>query len=248
MSTATAAEHRRTALVIEDAPDICMLVCDTLRQAGFDATGAGSGARGLELAGKLSPDLVTLDLTLPDIDGIEVCRQLRAVTNAYVIVLSARDEETDRLIGLEVGADDYMVKPFSPRELRARVGAMFRRPRLDDPGSDHEPSVLRFGEMRVDRDGREVTLDGTPVALTRTEFDLLVTLMSRPHRVWERDTLARVVQHTDWPGDDHVIDVHVANLRHKLGENGREPRWVQTVRGVGYRFGGPARPEEPEAG
>ncbi|HWG23336.1 response regulator transcription factor [Actinospica sp.] len=228
----------RTALVIEDAPDICLLVCDTLRQAGFEATGAGSGARGLELAKQLSPDLVTLDLTLPDIDGIEVCRQLRAVTNAYVIVLSARDEETDRLIGLEVGADDYMVKPFSPRELRARVGALFRRPRLEDPGAEpHAGSVMRIGELRVDRESREVTLDGAPVGLTRTEFDLLAALMSRPHRVWERDTLARVVQHTDWPGDDHVIDVHIANLRHKLGDTGRSSRWVQTVRGVGYRFG-----------
>jgi DNA-binding response OmpR family regulator len=232
-------ERRRAALVIEDAPDICLLVCDTLRQAGFESTGAGTGARGLELAERLSPDLVTLDLTLPDIDGIEVCRQLRAMSNAYVIVLSARDEETDRLIGLEVGADDYMVKPFSPRELRARVGAMFRRPRLEDPGAEpHAASVMRFGELRVDTESREVVLDGAAVGLTRTEFDLLVALMSNPHRVWERDTLARRVQHTDWPGDDHVIDVHVANLRHKLGDTGRRSRWVTTVRGVGYRFGG----------
>lgn len=236
----TAAEpRRRAAVVIEDAPDICLLVCDTLRQAGFEPTGAGTGARGLELAKLLSPDLVTLDLTLPDIDGIEVCRQLRAISNAYVIVLSARDEETDRLIGLEVGADDYMVKPFSPRELRARVGAMFRRPRLEDPGVEPPlgAAVLRIGDLQVDRESREVTLGGSIVALTRTEFDLLAALMSRPHRVWERDTLSRVVQHTDWPGDDHVIDVHVANLRHKLGDTGRNSRWVQTVRGVGYRFG-----------
>jgi DNA-binding response OmpR family regulator len=228
-------------VVIEDAPDICLLVCETLRQAGFDATGAATGTRGLELTKQLSPDLVTLDLTLPDVDGIEVCRQLRAISNAYVIVLSARDEETDRLIGLEVGADDYMVKPFSPRELRARVGAMFRRPRLQDPGArGRETSVLRTVGLRVDRESREVTLDGVAVALTRTEFDLLVALMSSPHRVWERDTLARLVQHTDWPGDDHVIDVHVANLRHKLGDTGRHSRWVHTVRGVGYRFGGGA--------
>jgi len=235
----TASGSVRRALVIEDAPDICLLICDTLRQAGFEATGAGSGREGLELAVRLSPDLVTLDLTLPDIDGIEVCRRLRAVSNAYVIVLSARDEEVDRLIGLEVGADDYMVKPFSPRELRARVGAMFRRPRLADPrAARYEEGVLRSGELEVDPDGRTVLLDGTPVLLTRTEFDLLVALMSSPHRVWERDTLARRVQHTDWPGDDHVIDVHMANLRHKLGDTGRKSRWVRTVRGVGYRFGG----------
>jgi DNA-binding response OmpR family regulator len=243
----TDADRRRTALVIEDAPDICLLLCDTLRQAGFDATGAGTGARGLELAKLLSPDLVTLDLTLPDIDGIEVCRQLRVVSNAYVIVLSARDEETDRLIGLEVGADDYMIKPFSPRELRARVGAMFRRPRLENPGAGEDAStVLQIGELALDRESHEVRLAGAPVSLTRTEFDLLAELMSRPHRVWERDTLSRVVQHTDWPGDDHVIDVHVANLRHKLGDTGRSSRWVQTVRGVGYRFGGPGPEEESE--
>jgi DNA-binding response OmpR family regulator len=235
---------RRTALVIEDAADIRLLVSDTLRQAGFAPLGAATGAQGLALARRRSPDLVTLDLTLPDIDGIEVCRQLRAVSNAYVVMLTARTEETDRLIGLEVGADDYLVKPFSPRELRARVGAMFRRPRLADPGgaARHEPaSVLEIGGLSVDRESREVTLDGTPVALTRTEFDLLEAFMSRPRRVWERESLARRVWHTDWPGDDHVIDVHVANLRHKLGENAQEGHWVQTVRGVGYRFGTPEK-------
>ena len=229
---------RHSALVVEDAPDIALLLCDTLRQAGFDATGAETGALGLELARRLSPDLVTLDLTLPDIDGIEVCRRLREISNAYVIVLTARDEEADRLVGLEVGADDYMVKPFSPRELRARVRAMFRRPRLTDPAAGGgDGSVLRIGGLVVDRESREVVLDGSAVALTRSEFDLLAALMGSPHRVWERDTLARHVQHTDWPGDDHVIDVHVANLRHKLGDTGRESRWVRTVRGVGYRFG-----------
>ena len=246
MTTATAGRgsaRRPSALVIEDAPDICLLLCDTLRQAGFDATGADTGARGLELAKVLLPDLVTLDLTLPDIDGIEVCRLLREISNAYVIVLTARDEEADRLVGLEVGADDYMVKPFSPRELRARVRAMFRRPRLTDPADGRaNGAVLRHGDLVVDRESREVALAGRPVSLTRTEFDLLAALMARPHQVWERDTLSRHVQHTDWPGDDHVIDVHIANLRHKLGDTGRESHWVRTVRGVGYRFGG-----EPEA-
>jgi DNA-binding response OmpR family regulator len=233
---------RRTALVIEDAADIRLLVSDTLRQAGFAPVGAGTGAQGLALARRRPPDLVTLDLTLPDIDGIEVCRQLRAVTNAYVVMLTARTEETDRLIGLEVGADDYLVKPFSPRELRARVGAMFRRPRLADPGGaarEAPASVLEIGGLTVDRESREVTLDGAPITLTRTEFDLLEAFMSRPRRVWERESLARRVWHTDWSGDDHVIDVHVANLRHKLGENAQEGHWVRTVRGVGYRFGTP---------
>jgi len=232
----------RTALVVEDAPDIRLLLCETLRQAGFEPIGAGTGASALEQARRRTPDVVTLDLTLPDMDGIEVCRQLRGMTNAYIIMLTARAEETDRLIGLEVGADDYLGKPFSPRELRARVGAMFRRPRLADPSTPDRPApdaVLRIGELMLDRESREVTLAGRPLELTRTEFDLLEALMSRPRRVWERDTLARRVWRTDWPGDDHVIDVHVANLRHKLGESARGGHWVHTVRGVGYRFGTP---------
>ena len=248
---------RRRALVIEDAPDICFLLCETLRQGGFEASGATTGAQGLQLASRLQPDLVTLDLSLPDLDGIEVCKRLRAVTNAYLIILTARGEETDRLIGLEIGADDYMLKPFSPRELRARVGAMFRRPRLTDPGPftgdpapgsrdagrDPDAPELRCGDLVVDRESRQVTLAGDPVALTRTEFDLLAAFMSRPRRVWERDTLARMVWHTDWPGGDHVIDVHIANLRRKLGDSAQKGRWIHTVRGVGYRFGGSAKKE-----
>jgi DNA-binding response OmpR family regulator len=241
---------RPKALVIEDAPDICFLLCETLRQGGFDASGATTAAEGLELASQLQPDLVTLDLTLPDLDGIEVCRRLRAISNAYLIILTARAEETDRLIGLEVGADDYMLKPFSPRELRARVGAMFRRPRLADPGpfapgaeaaagADPDADQLCRGDLVLDRESRQVTLAGRAVPLTRTEFDLLAAFMSKPRRVWERDTLARLVWHTDWPGGDHVIDVHVANLRRKLGDDAHEGRWIHTVRGVGYRFGGP---------
>ena len=232
--------ERRRALVIEDAADIRLLLCETLRQAGFEATGAGTGGQGLQLAERLQPDLVTLDLTLPDIDGIEVCRQLRSRTSAYLIMLTGRDEETDRLTGLEVGADDYMIKPFSPRELRARVGAMFRRPRLPDPDEPQELPTLRSGDLAVDQERREATLAGTPLRLTRTEFDILATIMSRPGRVWERETLARLVWHTDWPGDAHVLDVHIANLRRKLGDRAKGGgRWVRTVRGIGYSFEGP---------
>lgn len=231
--------NRRKALVVEDAPDIRMLLCETLRQAGFEPMAAGTGAQCLKLADALQPDLVTLDLSLPDMDGIEICRQLRASTSAYIIMLTGRSEETDRLIGLEVGADDYMVKPFSPRELRARVGAMFRRPRGTDPeGPEGAAPTLRSGALVVDQESRSVTLADEPVALTRTEFDLLVAFISKPRRVWERETLARHIWRTDWPGDDHVIDVHVANLRRKLGDDARTGRWVRTVRGVGYRFGG----------
>ncbi|MEY9888997.1 DNA-binding response OmpR family regulator [Catenulispora sp. MAP12-49] len=229
--------NRDKALVIEDAADIRLLLRETLVHAGFEVAEAGTGTQGLDLASALHPDLVTLDLILPDIDGIEVCRRLRTMSNAYLIMLTARTEEADRLIGLEVGADDYMVKPFSPRELRARVTAMLRRPRMDDPGAAAEPSVLRSHDLVVDRDMREVTLAGNPVRLTRTEFDLLVTFMSQPRRVWERETLARQVWRTEWAVNDHVIDVHVANLRHKLGQSADDGGLVRTVRGVGYRFG-----------
>jgi DNA-binding response OmpR family regulator len=230
---------RRKALVIEDAADIGLLLCEALRRAGFDAAIAHTGAEGLEMAVDLQPDLVTLDLTLPDLDGIEVCRRLRTRTNAYVIMLTARAQEADRLLGLEMGADDYMVKPFSPRELRARVGAMFRRPRLPDPDAadDESPSTLRFGDLVVDRESHEVALAGRAIVLTAIEFDLLVHFMAKPRRVWDRATLQRQVWDTDWPGDDHVVDVHIANLRRKLGDNAREGRWILTVRGVGYRLG-----------
>jgi DNA-binding response OmpR family regulator len=231
--------ERRRALVIEDAADIRLLLCETLRQAGFDATGAGTGSQGLQIADRLQPDLVTLDLTLPDIDGIEVCRPLRTRTSAYLIMLTGRDEEADRLTGLEVGADDYMVKPFSPRELRARVAAMFRRPRLADAGTSEEPPVLRVGDLVLDQESRAVALGGEPVALTRIEFELLAAFMSKPRRVWERSILAQRIWDTNWSGDDHAVEVHVANLRRKLANIAHGGQWVQTVRGVGYRFGGP---------
>jgi len=226
-------------LVVEDAADVAELICETLRRSGFECSVVDLGAQALKVARSLQPDLITLDLTLPDMDGIEVCRRLRTMTNAYIVMLTARTEEMDRLVGLEVGADDYMVKPFSPRELRSRVGALFRRPRLADPAADEGAHrVLRSGDLVVDQETRLVTLAGEPVELTRTEFDLLELFITRPRRVWERETLVRQVWGTEWM-DAHVIDVHVANLRRKLGDDAREARWILTVRGVGYRFGGP---------
>ncbi|MFI7438361.1 response regulator transcription factor [Nonomuraea indica] len=231
--------ERPRALVIEDAAEVRRLLCEVLRMAGFDVAEAATGAGGLDMVAESRPDLVTLDLMLPDMDGIEVCRRLRGMTSAYVIMLSGRTEEADRLIGLEVGADDYMTKPFSPRELRARVAAMFRRPRrFELRGTGDRPRLLTFGDLVVDEESREVHLAGRPVPLTRIEFDLLVLLASNPRRVWARETLTRMIWHTDWPGNAHVIDVHVANLRRKLGDDARSGHWVRTVHGVGYRFGG----------
>jgi DNA-binding response OmpR family regulator len=234
-------EEQQRALVVEDAADVRLLVREVLRKSGFEVWEAANGKAALAKAEEVQPDLITLDLTLPDIDGIEVCRRLRGMTDAYVIMLTARLEETDRLVGLEVGADDYITKPFSPREFRARVAAMFRRPRAGaEPGGGRpSPSkVLNFGDLVVDTESREVHLAGRPVDLTRIEFDLLSVLVSNPHRVWERETLTRRVWRTDWVGDDHVIDVHIANLRRKLGDTARSGRWIRTVHGVGYRFGG----------
>jgi DNA-binding response OmpR family regulator len=233
-------EEPQRALVIEDAADVRLLLSEVLRRAGLEVFEAASGRQGLARVAEIRPDLITLDLTLPDIDGIEVCRQLRAKTDAYVIMLTGRIEETDRLVGLEVGADDYITKPFSPREFRARVAAMFRRPRTSGEGRPEEKKsdTVEIGELVVDKESREVTLAGTPVDLTRIEFDLLAVLVSNPRRVWERETLTRQVWRTEWLGNDHVIDVHIANLRRKLGDDARSGHWIRTVHGVGYKFGG----------
>ncbi|KAB2349076.1 response regulator transcription factor [Actinomadura rudentiformis] len=227
--------HR--ALVIEDAADVRLLLCEVLQKSGFEVWEAATGQRGLDRVDEVEPDLITLDLTLPDLDGIEVCRRLRTMTTAYIVVLTARLEEADRLVGLEVGADDYVTKPFSVLEFRARVAAMFRRPRTAATSEGRKPKTLRFGELAIDEESREVRLSGRLVDLTKIEFELLAILASNPRRVWERETLTRLVWRTEWPGNDHVIDVHIANLRRKLGDDARSGRWIRTVHGVGYRLG-----------
>ena len=252
----------RRALVVEDDEDIRSLIEFTLSSQGFDVQSVGTGHAALDLIASLDPDLVTLDLGLPGIDGIETCRQIRSVSDAYVVMITARDEEIDRLIGLETGADDYLSKPFHVRELRARVNAMFRRPRRlagaplqaapspprrcpglrratavaagPVPGHDHE--VLTHGTLRVDVDGRVAFRGDDELTLTRTEFDLLVALMRSPARVWSRESLLRSVWDTEWASDTHLVEVHVGNLRRKLGERPGGPRFVRTVRGVGYRM------------
>jgi two-component system OmpR family response regulator len=231
-------EHDRRALVVEDDHDLRQLLVETLAQTGFDVETTGSGRDALGLAQRLDPDLVTLDLGLPDLDGVEVCRQLRAGgSDAYVIMLTARHEEIDRLIGLEIGADDYLSKPFSPRELRARAMAMMRRPRRVYRDAEQSAELLQLGELAVDVEGRVATLAGVELDLTRTEFDLLATLLSGPRRVWTRETLLIEVWGTTWARDAHLIEVHIGNLRRKLGDDSRSGRWIRTVRGVGYRLG-----------
>jgi DNA-binding response OmpR family regulator len=199
-----------------------------------------TGAEALAVAREVDPDVVVLDLGLPGIDGLEVCRQLRTFSDAYVVMLTARDTEMDTIVGLSVGADDYVTKPFSPRELVARIRAMLRRPRAAAaaPVRHTEQSPPRvFGPLSIDVASRQVFLDGELIPLTRTEFDILAALSSRPGVVWSRRQLIETVWGETWVGNDHLVDVHVGHLRHKLADDPADPRFVFTVRGVGYRMG-----------
>ncbi|MFZ5871758.1 MAG: response regulator transcription factor [Actinomycetota bacterium] len=222
-------------LVVEDEPPIVRVLVGYLEREGFDVTVAGDGETAVEAARQQRPDVVVLDLMLPGIDGLEVCRRIRTFSDAYVLMLTARTEEVDRVVGLSVGADDYLGKPFSPRELVARVRAMLRRPRAD-AAAPVEP-VRRFGDLVIDPASREASLAGRAVELTRTEFDLLDALSARPRQVVTREQLFERVWGGQWFGDPHVVDVHVANLRRKLGDDAQSPRYIRTVRGVGYRMG-----------
>jgi DNA-binding response OmpR family regulator len=227
----------QSVLVVEDTDEIRELVVTVLTRAGMDVRAVASGAACMDEVRRNAPDLIVLDLGLPDADGTEVCRQIRAESQAYVLMLTARAEEVDLLIGLAVGADGYMAKPFSPRELVARVQAMLRRPRIPAPGpAPAEEAVLRLAELEVDEDSREVRVDGAVVDLTRTEFDLLAALASRPGRVLQRETLLREVWQTDWEGNLRLVEAHMSNLRRKLVAAGLNSPEIRTVRGVGYRL------------
>ncbi|MEI7644529.1 MAG: response regulator transcription factor [Chloroflexales bacterium] len=227
-----------TVLIVDDEERLRDLLRGYLAQAGFAVLLAADGPSALALAQQRQPDVVVLDLMLPGIDGLEVCRQLRRFSDAYVLMLTARAEEIDRVVGLEVGADDYLTKPFSPRELVARVRAMLRRPRggaipLAPPPA---PPAITLGPLRIDDAHHEVTRDGVPIILTTTEYSLLTTLATHPGRICTRARLLEQVWGNDYFGDDHVVDVHIANLRKKLGEDSAQLRLIETVRGVGYRL------------
>ncbi|KMO77918.1 response regulator transcription factor [Mycolicibacterium obuense] len=229
------------ALVVDDEKALAEVVASYLQREHFEVTVRHSGVDALSAARDVDPDVVVLDLGLPGIDGLEVCRQLRTFSDAYVVMLTARDTEVDTIVGLSVGADDYVTKPFSPRELVARIRAMLRRPRVGAPvvtgpfGREAPPRV--FGPLSIDPASREVLLDDEPVPLTRTEFDILAALSSRPGVVWSRRQLIDAVWGEPWVGNDHLVDVHVGHVRRKLGDNPGDPRFVLTVRGVGYRMG-----------
>lgn len=248
----------KVAVVVEDEADIRLLVAEVLEQAGFTVHTASTGAEGIELVHQHSPVVVTLDVSMPGMDGFETAKRIREFSQTYVVMLTARADEIDTLQGLQSGADDYLTKPFRPRELRARIEAMLRRPRAmgtaDAASPPEAPAVtpVRTDEtgwiehrgLRMHAEMRLAMADGVELELTRSEFDILVDLMTSGRRVVSKGDLALMLR-----GDRHIgasdyvsehdaraIEVHIANLRRKLGDSATHPRWIETIRGVGYRL------------
>ena len=224
-------------LVVDDEANLVELVQGYLERDGYDVLTAADGPTALALTRDQRPDLIVLDLMLPGIDGLEVCRRVRQFSDAYILMLTARAEEVDKVVGLAVGADDYLTKPFSPRELVARVRAMLRRPRSGG-GEPEPPSPRCLGGLVIDTARYEVRKRGEPVALTAREMSLLATLAEHPGHVFTRAQLLEKVWGSELY-DDHVVDVNIGNLRRKLEDDPARPRWLQTVRGVGYRLADP---------
>lgn len=222
-------------LVIDDEQNIIDLVTAYLNQENYEVHTALDGPSGLEAARTFKPDLIVLDIMLPGLDGIDLLTQLRRESNVYVIMLTARSEETDKIVGLSVGADDYLTKPFSPRELVARVKAALRR--YGQHGDEtSESSVLAFRHVRIDVDGRQVWLDDRPIELTAIQFDLLQALAEHRGRVLSRVQLLERVWGYDFYGEERVVDVHLGHIRKKIEPDPSNPELIVTVRGVGYRF------------
>ena len=222
-------------LFVEDEAAISDPFSRALEREGFEAVVARTAAEALELAERVEPDLVLLDLTLPDGDGRDVCRALRRESDVPIVMLTARGTETDRVVGLEMGADDYVVKPFSGAEVISRIRAVLRRARAG--GREPQP-VIVAGELEIDVEARTARLDGSELALTRKEFDLLAELARHSGRVVTREDLMSRVWDVNWFGSTKTLDVHVGALRRKLGDDPGEPRFIETVRGVGFRFSG----------
>ncbi len=221
----------REVLVVDDEPQIRRVLRGFLEAAGFRVSEAGTGTEALASLRLAPPDLVLLDVMLPDIDGIEVLRRLRTFSDVYVVLVTARTEEMDKLVGLAVGADDYITKPFSPREVTARVNAVLRRTR--SAASDQRRD---FDGLAMDLDRREVAVAGRPVTLSALEFDLLAAFTEAPGRVYSRRQLLERVWGYDFYGDERVVDVHIRSLRQHLGDDAGDPHVIGTVRGVGYKL------------
>lgn len=221
-----------TILIVEDEPKVAKLARDYLEQGGFRALTAADGNTGLAMALREHPDLIVLDLMLPGMDGLDVCRALRRKNDVPIIMLTARSEETDRLIGLELGADDYITKPFSPRELVARVRALLRRAQ----GTVYQPGVLRAGGLTLDIDAHRLTLRDENIHLTRFEFNLLQILVQHPGQIYSRAQLLEKLHGVAFDGYDRSVDAHIKNLRRKIEVDPTQPRYILTVYGVGYKF------------
>lgn len=222
----------QTIMIIEDEPELARILRSYLEAAGYRVLQADRGDTGLLLWEREQPDLLLLDLNLPGMDGLDVARAIRKQSEKPIIMVTARVEEMDKLVGLELGADDYISKPFSPREVVARVRTVLRR----SGGAAAASKIIRMGDLEIEIDGHTVARAGNVLDLTRTEFDLLVTLASQPGRVFSRLQLLEAVQGQAYEGYERTIDAHIKNLRAKVEANPREPRFIETVFGVGYRF------------
>lgn len=224
----------KTVLVVDDEPRIVQVARDYLEHAGFAVLAARDGEAALVTARSAKPDLLILDLGLPGMDGLDVARALRKDSNVPIIMLTARGEETDKLVGLELGADDYLTKPFSPKELVARVRAVLRRvdALLANAGSD----IIRTADLVLDVPRMQVTVGGRPVELTPTEFELLVTLARQPGRIFTRAQLLDAIHGVAFESYERAIDAHIKNIRRKIEPDPRQPRYILMVYGVGYKF------------
>jgi two-component system response regulator RegX3 len=225
---------RRRILLVEDEASITKPLAEALEQEGFDTTVARTASEGLELGRSSSPDLILLDLMLPDGSGFDVCRELRKTSDVPIVMLTARGDEADRIVGLEMGADDYVVKPFSAREVVARIRAVLRR--AGPSGGSESAGAIEIGEIRLDPERREVTRAGEAVELSRKEFELLHRLMQDAGTVVTRERLIEDVWDMNWFGSTKTLDFHVSSLRRKLDDDPSDPRYVHTLRGVGFRF------------
>ena len=231
-------------LVVEDEESIALPLAAALEREGYATRVTGSAPDAIALAAELQPDLMLLDVMLSDGSGLDVCREVRRFSSLPIIMLTARGDETDRVVGLELGADDYVVKPFSARELVARIRAVLRRIPEDEPPPGAPPPAaaeppLQVGGMTVDTSMRRATLDGSEIALTRREFDLLALLVRNAGTVVTRERVMDEVWDTNWFGSTKTLDVHVSSLRRKLGDDAVDSRYLHTVRGVGFRFASP---------
>jgi DNA-binding response OmpR family regulator len=230
-------------LVVEDEDSISQPFAEALRRAGFEAIVTGTATGALELASDAEPDLVILDLSLPDGDGRDVCRELRRRSDVPIVMLTARGTEMDRIVGLELGADDYVVKPFSAGEVISRIRAVLRRSGSREVAAPEQPPI-QVGGIELDPGARRARLDGAELDLSRKEFDLLAELMRNAGRVVKREDLMSKVWDVNWFGSTKTLDVHIGWLRRKLGDDSNQPHYIETVRGVGFRFASP-EVEEP---